>query len=92
MHEKRHQWDNKHPQKSHGNYNKHKEEEQARQDAKKFSPVRLQISPQNSILIFKGYTGNVNVVPYSFIRRLGIPLLMLPRQSLDSRIEITLTI
>lgn len=59
--EKRHHLDNKYLQKNQDNH-KHKEEE--RQEAK--SPVRLQIIPQNSILIFKGYTGNVNIVPYFF--------------------------
>jgi hypothetical protein len=66
--EKRHHWNNEYIQKNHDNH-KHKEEDQECQEAK--SPVRLQIMPQNSILIFKGYTGNVNVV-YLFIYFIGL--------------------
>ena len=61
MHEKRH---NEYLQKNRDNY-KHKADEQEYQEDK--SPVRLQIISQNSILIFKGFTGNVNVVPYFFL-------------------------
>ena len=61
MHEKQH---NEYLQKNRDNY-KHKAEEQECQEDK--SLVRLQIISQNSSLIFKGFTGNVNVVPYFFL-------------------------
>ena len=64
MHEKRHN------EYLHDDY-KHKEEDREYQAAK--SPVRLQIISQNSILIFKGFTGNVNIVPYLFLGGLQFP-------------------